>query len=319
MELIIAANDVEAGRLAAEAVIESGLSAVQRGQRPAFWLMAAPSAFTFYEAFVEMARTDSRIVAMIREADWFQFDDYPISRKNPLFPVTFRHLLESRFYKPLEHNMGKTGTIHSLELTGNETEDIKVMNSYAEELNSVLDDNERYVIQVKGIGMDGHWGFHGPETALDAEPGLTRVAINPANRRQQMIDWPEFFPEEENVPGYALTCTVSLFLKADHIIDIVPQPQKEYAVLACYGNDTVLPSVPSAALKTHDNTSTFLTEASAKALMEYRDALSEGRDALLSNGTIERLRTYWRNDKNPDEARANIQEMEKVLKQLKMV
>lgn len=318
-ELIVAANDVEAGRLAAEAVIESGLGAVRRGLKPAFWLMAAPSAFAFYEAFVEMARTDSRIVSMIREADWFQFDDYPIGRKNPRFPVTFRHLLETRFYRPLEHNMGNIGNIHSLELTGNEAEDIKVMNNYAEGLNAVLDDPERYVIQVKGNGMDGHWGFHGPETALDAEPGLTTVAVNSANRRQQMIDWPEYFPEEENVPGYAVTCNVALFLKADHIIDIVPQAQKEYAVLACYGHDEVIASIPSSALKNHNKASSFLTEASAKALMEYRKSLESDSRAVLSTAAVERLRSYWKDDKNPDDARANTQKMEDVLRQLKMI
>lgn len=319
VELIIAADDAEAGRLAAEAVIESGLSAVQRGLKPAFWLMAAPSAFTFYQAFVDMSRTDSRIVAMVREADWFQFDDYPISRKNPLFPVTFRHLLETRFYSPLEHNMGHIGNVHSLELTGREADDIKVMSNYAEELMSVLEDPERYVIQVKGIGMDGHWGFHGSETALDAEPGLIRVAINPANRRQQMIDWPEFFPEEELVPGYAVTCTAALFQKADQIVDIVPQAQKEYAVLACYGDDTVLPSLPSSALKTHSNASSFLTQASAKALLEYRESLELNKEAVLSTGTTERLRSYWKDDKNVDDARANTLEMEKILRKLKMI
>ena len=59
----------EAGQAAADAAINSGLKAIDRGLLPVFWLMAAPSAFTFYSAFVERARTDSRIVAMARQAE----------------------------------------------------------------------------------------------------------------------------------------------------------------------------------------------------------------------------------------------------------
>ena len=319
IELMIAATDKEAGQAAADAVIDSGLKAIDRGQRPVFWLMAAPSAFTFYSAFVERARTESRIVAMARQAEWFQFDDYPISRKSPLFPVTFRHLLETEFYQPLIHTVGNIGTINHLELTGNEQNDQLVIEGYKERLISVIEDPECYVIQVKGIGMDGHWGFHGAETPLDAEAGLIRVEMNPANRRQQMIDWPEFYPEEENVPRYAVTCTVALFLRADRIIDIVPQPQKEYAVLACYGNDSIHPSLPSSAIKNHPEASSYLTLKSARSFLELKELRSKDSNARISPESLTRLKRYWQDKNNPEDAESNVRDMLKVLNDLELV
>ena len=119
------------------------------------------------------------------------------------------------------------------------------MGEYRDRLLSVLDDPGSVVVQVKGIGMDGHWAFHGSETPIDASADIIRVPMGEANRHQQMIDWPEYFRRIEEIPEHAVTCTVELLLKADVIVDVVPQAEKEYAVLACYGDSTVSPAVPS--------------------------------------------------------------------------
>ena len=229
----------------------------------------------------------------------------------------FHHLLETRFYAPLESAVGRLGGtdggIHPLELVGKEEEDHRRCTVYAADLKSYLEDPGICVIQVKGTGMDGHWGFHGTETPLDAPPSIVPVAINPASRRQQMIDWPKFFPREEDVPRYAVTSTVALFLKADHIIDIVPQPQKEFAVLACYGDGEVHPALPSSALKGHSSAQSFLTADSAGALLEFRELKKHSQQARLPAGTIQRLESYWTDGASPIEAANNIREMRAVL------
>jgi hypothetical protein len=80
--------------------------------------MAASSAFAWYDAFVEDCCTDDEFVSIVAQTEFFQFDDYPISRTDPQFPVTLRHLLEIRFFDRLGPARPPEEHIHKLELTG---------------------------------------------------------------------------------------------------------------------------------------------------------------------------------------------------------
>lgn len=93
------------------------------------WLMAAPSGFPFYQALVEKAKKDRFLREIIKKTHFFQFDDYPISRKSKHFSVTFRYLLENKLFKPLKNLCGDLPNIHFLELTGTD-KDKKMSNAY---------------------------------------------------------------------------------------------------------------------------------------------------------------------------------------------
>ncbi len=315
----ILADEESMGRAAADAAISAGQTALERGQDVSFWLMAAPSAFAFYRAFIDRAASDEKVAALAREADYFQLDDYPISRASDRFPVTFRHLLEERFFGPLQTAVGGVGPVHLLDLTGTEQSDDRVMGAYRDHLLSVLDDPGSVVVQVKGIGMDGHWAFHGAETPIDAPADIIRVPMGEANRHQQMIDWPEYFRRIEEIPEHAVTCTVELLLQADVIVDVVPQAEKEYAVLACYGDSTVSPAVPSSALKRHQTSASYLTEAAARALVELRALRENDCAARLAADTVSRLRTLWQDSKDPERTARNVGTMKAVLGDLGFV
>jgi len=48
-------------------------------------------------------------------------------------------------------------------------------------------------LQLKGIGENGHWGFHEPGLALDAVPQFMKVKLSEENVNQQMRDHPALF------------------------------------------------------------------------------------------------------------------------------
>jgi len=281
------------------------------------WLMAAPSGFPFYQALIERVERDRFLREIIKKTHFFQFDDYPISRNSKKFFVTFRCLLENELFKPLKNLCGELPYIHFLELTGTD-KDKEISMAYKEELLDLREENS-YIIQLKGIGMDGHWGFHGAKTPLDMPPNLISVRMNTQNIQQQRIDWPKFFPRAEDVPKNAYTFNVNMFLLADEIIDNVPQSTKEYAVLATYGTDDIINEIPSSALKKHHNAQSYITEKAAKALIEFRKGRESDKGYKLNNTTLNRLRDLWKDDANQPYSAQNIKIMEEVLRKLNIV
>ena len=281
------------------------------------WLMAAPSGFPFYQALIERVERDEFLREIIKKTHFFQFDDYPISWKSKKFSVTFRYLLENELFKPLRNLCGELPYIHFLELTGTD-KDKEISMAYKEELLDLREKNS-YIIQLKGIGMDGHWGFHGAKTPLDLPPDMIAVSMNKQNIHQQRIDWPKFFPRAEDVPKTAYTFNVNMFLLADEIIDNVPQSTKEYAVLATYGTDDIINEIPSSALKKHHNTQAYITEKAAKALIEFREGRDNNKDYTLSNTTLNRLRNLWKDDTSKQYSKQNIKIMEGILRKLNIV
>jgi len=281
------------------------------------WLMAAPSGFPFYQALIERVERDRFLREIIKKTHFFQFDDYPISRNSNKFSATFRYLLENELFKPLNNLCGELPYIHFLELTGTD-KDKEISMAYKEELLNLREENS-HIVQLKGIGMDGHWGFHGSETPLDMLPDMIAVPMNKQNIHQQRIDWPKLFPRAEDVPKTAYTFNVNMFLLADEIIDNVPQSTKEYAVLATYGTDDIINEVPSSALKKHHNAQSYITEKSAKALIEFRKGRDKDKGYKLNNTTLNRLRDLWKDDANQLYSPQNIKMMEEVLRKLNMI
>lgn len=314
VKIYVEADDAAMGKRTADMVAGQLERAVAAGKKPVLWLLAAPSGFGFYRAFIGLCRSDRALRGLVKEAQFFQFDDYPVGREDPKFPITFRALLEEHFFTPLQQVCGELPGTHLMELTGG-AEDGAVAAAYAQSLLRLLEDPGFFVAQVKGTGMDGHWGFHGAETPLEEAPKIIRIPMKGANIHQQRLDWPQYFRSDADVPRYAYSFTVSAFLKADFIIDNVPQPSKVFSVLAAYGNDKVLNEVPSSALKAHPNAVAVLTEKSAEVLCEYREALSRG-GAKISASMHERLAAIWREPDNPAAERQNTRVMDDVLRKL---
>jgi len=315
VKIYVEADEAAMGRRTADMIAVELKKAASAKKTPVLWLMAAPSGFAFYKAFVELCASDEGLKALMPKTHFFQFDDYPVSRTDTKFPITFRALLEDYFFTPLQKVCGKLGNIHLMELTGG-AEDEKVTSDYVKLLLKFLDDDGSYVVQIKGIGMDGHWGFHGADTPLDREPGIIKVRMKGQNIHQQKIDWPQYFKTDEDVPKFAYSFTVSLFMKADCIVDNVPQAAKEFSVLASYGNDAILNDVPSSALKAHPHAAAVLTEKSARALVELRELAAKTGARKITPEIHERLKALWKEPGRPEVERDNIAAMDGVLGKL---
>lgn len=304
------------GEQAANLAASSLKQAVASGKRPVMWMMAAPSGFAFYKAFVAHVQRDTDLQEIIRRTRFFQFDDYPVARDDARFPITFRHLLETSFFKPLEEIVGPLAGVRLLELSGNENDDVVIRN-YEARLEETLDDEVNFVLEIKGIGMDGHWGFHGSETPLDMKRGYMRVPMNDLNVQQQMLDWPQYFSTAADVPTDAVTANVGLFMQADMVIDLVPQKGKAFAILACYGPFAVSNLVPSSQLKTHGNAHSFLTEQASWALLEHKNRVADGSDAVsFDDGMVNKLSEIWKNPDNPEMEKHNREQMKHILSSL---
>lgn len=306
-----AMGDVTADAVASDLKDRAGNGAV------VLWLMAAPSAFPFYQALIAKAGTDAVLCTALRETHFFQFDDYPISRSSAQFPATFRNLLETSLYKPLEKVCGALKNVHALELAGG-AGDRDVQRRYRDDLLALKQRGAR-LIELKGTGMDGHWGFHGAETPLDQKPDMIVVPMNSQNVRQQMLDWPNLFPTIDQVPKQAVTFNVPMFMLADRVLDNTPQAQKEFAVLAAYGTERVIQDVPSSALKNHACAEAYITRKAARALMEFRAGREKNPDYRLSPETHARLCALWDDPRSPESARQNSAKMDAVLKKLGMI
>lgn len=311
----------EMGEKSARMAIGAMLEAKSDGRTPVLWLMAAPSGFEFYRAFIEQCSQDKDLARLCTETKYYQFDDYPVPRGDSRFPITFRHLLETRFFGPLSKVTGNLRDVHLLEVGS--PDDESVAERYAAELLGLAADDRHFLIQLKGIGMDGHYGFHGAETPLDHPAGIIKVRMNPANVHQQMLDWPQYFPTEESVPKYAYTCDVALFLKAGLIIDNVPQAAKMYSVLAAYGTGEVIPEIPSSAVKRHANSHAFLTRDAGAALAAFRSARAIDPEAKLAPEWLARLDALWKADGTKPESKdaeaRNVAEMRHVLAKLDII
>lgn len=249
-----------------------------------FIVMAAPSAFPFYQAYVRLAESSPRLRRAIRKTHFFQFDDYPLPAHHP---ASFRFLLLQRFFMPLAP-FTDPAKVHLFEADAPDP-DAAARRYEKAVLERGLD------LQLMGIGENGHWGFHEPGIPLEGAPRFMRVALTEENVDQQMRDHPQLFRKPEDVPMSAYTASVPLFLTTRHLIEgNVPQAGKALAMLAAFGSATVHDSVPAGALKRHPRAVVRTTQAAAWALADYREK------GVVTRDTAHRLAESLRGPRMPN-------------------
>lgn len=251
-------------------VEEKGVASLQ--------LMAAPSAFPFYEAYIRLVKLSPALQAAVRQTHFFQFDDYPLPWNHP---ASFRFLLTQNLFMPLARYCDP----HKVHFFKADAPDpARASREYAQLLMEHGPD-----LQVKGVGENGHWGFHEPGLPLDGEPAVIRVDMGSINIAQQVRDHPWLYPTVDRVPRSAFTCNVPLLMRTRELIeDNIPQSSKAFAVLATYGTDTVDSLIPSSKAKEHPNVVVRTTVQAAWALVEYR------RRGVVSREAMERLVSDFR-------------------------
>ncbi len=258
------------GAASAHALADRQIALARQQDAIGFMVMAAPSAFAFYTAYTERAGHDAALQAALRKTDFFQFDDYPLPASHP---ATFRHLLNTHFISKLRAIVPEV-RFHPLDVDAPDPDGICAR--YTDRVLASGPD-----LQLKGVGENGHWGFHEPDVRLEGPPAFMRVALSEENAAQQLRDHPTLFRALSDVPMSAYTANVALFLRTRVCIeDNVPQASKAFALLAAYGSDVVDAAVPSSALKRHPHAIVRTTAAAAWALEEYSKNGAVSRDSI---------------------------------------
>lgn len=277
-KVLIYKNSSDAAMASVLNVIKKQITIVKEKSQTSIMLMAAPSGYNFYEAYVGIAKHSRELQSALKNTHFFQLDEYLLSENHP---ASFRFLLKQKFFSRIS-DYTDDSKIHLLAAESAEFQ--KVCDEYKELLLQYGPD-----IQIKGQGEDAHWGFNQPDTIWDSVPAIVKIKLNHINKIQQMRDHPELYPTMDDVPGFALTGNVSLFLKTKFLIeDIVPQESKAFAALISYANEATASICPSGKIKEYDGESVArLTMQSAWALIEYKEK------GYLSSESIIRLDSIW--------------------------
>jgi len=284
LDVVIYDSPRDMGLASAIAIASEQCRLVAERGETSLQLMAAPSAFPFYEAYIGLAQLSDELQEAVGRTHFFQFDDYLLPGHHQ---ASFRFLLTHHLYGPLSE-WYDSKLIHLFEPDVDGPEE--ACRKYTELLLELGPE-----LMLKGQGEDGHWGFHQPGIPVEGEPDFITVQMNEMNVAQQMRDHPTLFREPEDVPAEAYTANVPLFMRTKELVeDNVPQASKAYAIVASYGNDTVDDCCPSSALKTHPAAVARTTMAAGWALVEYRE---KGR---LSADAMARLDEIWETPGDPE-------------------
>ncbi|MFZ1780531.1 MAG: glucosamine-6-phosphate deaminase [Enterococcus aquimarinus] len=137
----------------------------------------------------------------------------------------------------------------------------------AKRYEDLIQTTEPAMIQILGIGGNGHIGFNEPGDEFIMEThvvDLTRETID-ANAR--------FFDSVQDVPKQAITMGVGGILRAKKIILIALGESKQLAVKALE-DGRIMPENPSTILKVHPDV-TVLCDRSAAALLDIEQVKRE--------------------------------------------
>ncbi|MGE0130069.1 MAG: glucosamine-6-phosphate deaminase [Blastocatellales bacterium] len=235
-------NKIQLGETAARqaaTVINRAIS--ERGQARIIAATGA-SQFEFLNALTKTPGIDWSKVEM------FHLDEYvglPITH-----PASFRKYLMERFIEPTE--------LSNYHLLDGEADPNDVCRRASEAISSAPID-----AAFVGIGENGHLAFNDPPADFETEEPYIVVNLDEACRRQQVGEG--WFAGLDDVPTQAISMTVKQILRAGEIICIVPDARKAQAVKDCFENE-ISPIYPASILRTHDNTTVYLDDASASLL-----------------------------------------------------
>jgi glucosamine-6-phosphate deaminase len=182
------------------------------------------------------------------KVEMFHLDEYvglPITH-----PASFRKYLIERFIEP-------TGMTNYHLLDG-EADPNEVCRRASEAISAAPID-----VAFVGIGENGHLAFNDPPADFETEEPYIVVTLDEACRRQQVGEG--WFAGLDDVPKQAISMTVKQILRAGEIICIVPDARKAQAVKNCFENE-ISPIYPASILRTHEDTTVYLDDASASLL-----------------------------------------------------
>ena len=200
--ILIYENSGQASLASCLNVVLNQIKLVNEKGSASLMLMAAPSAYEFYRAYIDMAESSRQLQAAIKNTHYLQMDEYILPQNHT---ASFKHLLKSKLFNHIDKYICRDN-IHYFSVT---PENIKKDCRQYRDLILELGPD----IQIKGQGEDGHWGFHQPYMSFDTVPQIVKVRLNIMNMSQQLRDHPDLYDSINQTPSEALTANVPLFMK----------------------------------------------------------------------------------------------------------
>jgi glucosamine-6-phosphate deaminase len=114
-----------------------------------------------------------------------------------------------------------------------------------------------------GIGENGHLAFNDPPADFQTQEPYIIVDLDETCRRQQVGEG--WFAAVSDVPAQAISMSIQQILKARHVICVVPDRRKAWAVKDCMELE-VSPLRPASILQQHARTTIYLDTESASLL-----------------------------------------------------
>jgi len=210
-----------------------------------FLIATGVSQFEFLENLVKM-----------REIDWDQSEMFHLDEYIGLsedHPASFRNYLKNKFIKYTHPKI--------VNLIQGDAQNIEKEISRLNKLISKAPIDIAFI----GIGENGHIAFNDPPADFEIQDPYIKAKLDKECRLQQVGEG--WFKTLDEVPTYAITCSISQVMKAKHIICICPDERKALAVKNCF-EDRVKPDpmYPASILNIHPDVYCYLDKNSGKFL-----------------------------------------------------
>ena len=152
----------EMGLASALAIAAEQCRLVAENGETSLQLMAAPSAFPFYEAYIRLAQVSVELQQAIGQTHYLQFDDYLLRASPGVLASCSPHNL----YGPLSEWYDPARFTSSSPMSWGRRRPARPTPTCC---------RAGARPDAQGQGEDGHWGFHQPGIPIDGEPAFITV------------------------------------------------------------------------------------------------------------------------------------------------
>jgi glucosamine-6-phosphate deaminase len=245
MEVVILPTPADCGRVVADVVT----AAVTGTDRPALGLATGSSPVLAYQELIRRHRQDGLSFAGVRA---FLLDEYvglPADH-----PQSYRAVIRREFTSHVD--------ISDSDVVGPDGAHPDPL-AAAREYEQQVRDGGPVVVQLLGIGANGHIGFNEPGSSLSS---VTRVKTLTEETRR---DNARFFDRPDGVPHHVITQGLGTIGRAQHLLLTASGPGKSAAVAAAV-EGPLTASCPASLLQLHPHATVVVDEAAA-AMLERAD------------------------------------------------
>ncbi|WP_430647656.1 glucosamine-6-phosphate deaminase [Agromyces sp. GXS1127] len=240
-EVVIVRDDVEAGELAAGAIVDL----VRSRPDAVLGLATGSTPLTTYRALARRIGDEGIDVSRVRG---FALDEYvglPAGH-----PEGYRQVITREVVEPL----GLTP-----ELVRVPNGDPATIATAAEDYDAAIAAAGGVDLQILGIGRTGHIGFNEPGSSLASRTRVKTLT------EQTRIDNARFFDSIHDVPMHCITQGIGTILEARHLVLLAFGDAKGEALAAAV-EGPVSASQPGSAIQLHPHATVIVDEAAASQL-----------------------------------------------------